>query len=147
MGTFNRVILIGNLGRDCDLRFTAQGVPIATLSVATTEVWNDKAGNRQSKTEWHRVVVFGKQAESLASYLTKGKSIAVEGKLQTREWEKDGTKRYTTEVRSDRIVLLGSAPRENGGRHVPDEAVGHGEPSVPADGVPSSELTDDDIPF
>src|SRR5947208_13675193 len=76
--------------------------------MATTEVWNDKAGQRQEKTEWHRIVVWGKQAESLQEYLTKGKQIYVEGRLQTRQWDdKDGNKRYTTEIKADRITLLG----------------------------------------
>src|SRR4029079_5389461 len=80
-----------------------------TINMATTEVWNDKAGQRQEKTEWHRVVLWGKQAETLAEYLTKGKQIYVEGRLQTRQWDdKDGNKRYTTEIRGDRIVLLSS---------------------------------------
>jgi len=108
MGSVNKVILVGNLGRDAELRYTPGGSPVATLNLATTEVWNDKAGQRQEKTEWHRVVLWGKTAESLNEYLTKGKQIYVEGRLQTRQWDdKDGNKRYTTEIRGDRIVLLG----------------------------------------
>src|SRR5512146_204260 len=108
MGSVNKVILVGNLGRDAELRYTPGGAAVATLNLATTEVWNDKSGQRQEKTEWHRVVLWGKSAESLAEYLTKGKQIYVEGRLQTRQWDdKDGNKRYTTEIRGDRIVLLG----------------------------------------
>ena len=108
MGSVNKVILVGNLGRDAELRYTPGGAAVATLNLATTEVWNDKAGQRQEKTEWHRVVLWGKTAESLNEYLTKGKQIYVEGRLQTRQWDdKDGNKRYTTEIRGDRIVLLG----------------------------------------
>ena len=108
MGSVNKVILVGNLGRDAELRYTPGGAAVATLNLATTEVWNDKGGQRQERTEWHRVVLWGKPAESLADYLTKGKQIYVEGRLQTRQWDdKDGNKRYTTEVRSDKIVLLG----------------------------------------
>ena len=108
MGSVNKVILVGNLGRDAELRYTPGGSPVATLNLATTEVWNDKGGQRQEKTEWHRVVLWGKTAESLNEYLTKGKQIYVEGRLQTRQWDdKDGNKRYTTEIRGDRIVLLG----------------------------------------
>src|SRR5256885_11689321 len=107
MGSVNKVILVGNLGRDAELRYTPGGAAVATLNMATTEVWNDKAGQRQEKTEWHRVVLWGKSAESLSEYLTKGKQIYVEGRLQTRQWDdKDGNKRYTTEIRGDRIVLL-----------------------------------------
>src|SRR5436190_11248223 len=108
MGSVNQVILVANLGRDAELRYTPGGAAVATINMATTEVWNDKAGQRQEKTEWHRVVLWGKPAESLTEYLTKGKQIYVEGRLQTRQWDdKDGNKRYTTEIRGDRIVLLG----------------------------------------
>ena len=86
MGSVNKVILVGNLGRDAELRYTPGGAAVATLNMATTEVWNDKAGQRQEKTEWHRVVLWGKSAESLNEYLTKGKQIYVEGRLQTRQW-------------------------------------------------------------
>ena len=117
MGSVNKVILVGNLGRDAELRYTPGGAPVATLNMATTEIWNDKGGQRQEKTEWHRVVLWGKTAESLSEYLTKGKQIYVEGKLQTRQWDdKDGNKRYTTEVRGDRVVLLGGGGGGGGGR-------------------------------
>ena len=97
MGSVNKVILVGNLGRDAELRYTPGGAAVATLNLATTEVWNDKQGQRQEKTEWHRCVLWGKQAESLQEYLVKGKQIYVEGRLQTRQWDdKDGNKRYTT---------------------------------------------------
>src|SRR5512145_237928 len=116
MGSVNKVILVGNLGRDAELRYTPGGAAVATINMATTEVWNDKGGQRQEKTEWHRVVLWGKSAESLAEYLTKGKQIYVEGRLQTRQWDdKDGNKRYTTEVRSDRLVLLSSGGNGGGG--------------------------------
>jgi single-strand DNA-binding protein len=93
MGSVNKVILVGNLGRDVELRFTPGGTAVATLSLATTEVWNDKSGQRQEKTEWHRVVLWGKTAETLQEYLLKGRQVYVEGKLQTRKWDdKDGNK-------------------------------------------------------
>src|SRR5689334_20984252 len=152
MGSVNKVILVGNLGRDAELRYTPGGAAVATLNMATTEVWNDKAGQRQEKTEWHRVVLWGKSAESLAEYLTKGKQIYVEGRLQTRQWDdKDGNKRYTTEIRGDRIVLLsggggggggsrGGGMASRGGEDFGSHGAGPGpEPSEP--------LTDDDIPF
>ena len=154
MGSVNKVILVGNLGRDAELRYTPGGAAVATLNMATTEVWNDKAGQRQEKTEWHRVVLWGKSAESLSEYLTKGKQIYVEGRLQTRQWDdKDGNKRYTTEIRGDRIVLLSSAGGRAGGsggggaaaRGGSDESMGG---QAPAPGPePSEPLTDDDIPF
>ena len=109
MGSLNKVMLIGNLGRDAELRHTANGTPVSTLNLATTETWKDKEGKQQGKTEWHRIVVWGKTAESLSQYLVKGKQIYVEGKLQTRKWDdKEGVTRYTTEIKSDRITLLGS---------------------------------------
>ena len=102
MGSVNKVILVGNLGRDAELRYTPGGAPVATLNLATTEVWNDKtSGQKQEKTEWHRIVLWGKSAESLSEYLTKGKQIFVEGRLQTRKWQdKDGHDKYTTEIRA-----------------------------------------------
>ena len=146
MGSVNKVILVGNLGRDAELRYTPAGAAVATINMATTEVWNDKSGQRQEKTEWHRVVLWGKSAESLAEYLTKGKQIYVEGRLQTRQWDdKDGNKRYTTEIRSDKIVLLGGG----GGRGASMDRGGGDSTSAQAPGPESSSepLTDDDIPF
>jgi single-strand DNA-binding protein len=147
MGSVNKVILVGNLGRDAELRYTPGGSPVATLNLATTEVWNDKSGQRQEKTEWHRVVLWGKTAESLSEYLTKGKQLYIEGRLQTRQWDdKDGNKRYTTEIRGDRIVLLGGG----GGAGRPQAAraaAGAGGAMDEPMGEPVTELTDDDIPF
>jgi len=149
MGSVNKVILVGNLGRDAELRYTPGGAAVATLNLATTEVWNDKGGQRQEKTEWHRIVLWGKQAESLQEYLTKGKQIYVEGRLQTRQWDdKDGNKKYTTEIKADRITLLGGGG--GGGRGasmdrgsaVTAHAGGGG-----GDEPPMEPITDDDIPF
>src|SRR3979490_1995842 len=120
--------------------------------MATTEVWNDKQGQRQEKTEWHRVVLWGKSAESLNEYLTKGKQVYVEGRLQTRQWDdKDGNKRYTTEIRGDRVVLLGGGSGGRGGGGMSrgggseESMVGHGQSSGAE--LPDTPLTDDDIPF
>ena len=143
MGSVNKVILVGNLGRDAELRYTPGGAAVASLNLATTEVWNDRSsGQRQEKTEWHRVVVWGKTAESLSEYLTKGKQIYVEGRLQTRQWDdKDGNKRYTTEVRGDRVVLLSGGGR---GAGAPSQQPESKEQEV---GVTAPALTEDDIPF
>lgn len=152
MGSVNKVILVGNLGRDAELRYTPGGAAVATLNMATTEVWNDKSGQKQEKTEWHRVVVWGKSAETLSEYLTKGKQIYVEGRLQTRQWDdKDGNKRYTTEIRGDRIVLLSGGGGGMGAAR-PQRAAAHaggggGAEHMEPMGEPISELTDDDIPF
>jgi single-strand DNA-binding protein len=154
MGSVNKVILVGNLGRDAELRYTPGGAAVATINMATTEVWNDKGGQRQEKTEWHRVVLWGKSAESLTEYLTKGKQIYVEGRLQTRQWDdKDGNKRYTTEIRGDRIVLLGGGGGGRGGGGVSrgggggseESTSGHGGVAPAPDGP--EPITDDDIPF
>jgi single-strand DNA-binding protein len=143
MGSVNKVILVGNLGRDAELRYTPGGAAVATLNMATTEVWNDKQGQKQEKTEWHRVILWGKQAESLQEYLTKGKQIYVEGRLQTRQWDdKDGNKRYTTEIKADRITLLGGG---GGGRSAGVER--STSASHAADEPPMEPITDDDIPF
>lgn len=104
----NKVILIGNLGADPELKFTAAGQAICNLSIATSEKWNDKNGEKQEKTEWHRVVAFGKQAEVLSQYLAKGSKIYIEGKIQTRSWEdKDGQTRYSTEVLANSFDFIG----------------------------------------
>ena len=160
MGSVNKVILMGNLGRDAELRYTPGGAPVATLNLATTEVWNDKtSGQKQEKTEWHRIVLWGKTAESLSEYLTKGKQIFVEGRLQTRKWQdKDGHDKYTTEIRADRITLLGGGGGGGGGAMSggarPQRSAGAGAAGSGGGGgdhepmgEPISDLTDDDIPF
>ena len=113
-GGINKVILVGNLGKDPEIRYTADGRPIANFSIATTETWTDKgSGERREKTEWHRVVVFGKLAEICGQYLSKGKQVYIEGKLQTRKWQgQDGQDRYTTEV----VVDFGGTMQMLGGR-------------------------------
>ncbi len=151
MGSVNKVILVGNLGRDAELRYTPGGAAVATLNLATTEVFKDREGQKKEDTQWHRVILWGKTAETLQDYLTKGKQIYVEGKLQTRKWkDKDGNDKYTTEVRGDRVVLLsgggggasrGERAESGGGRTPAADEFSHPEPGG------SVELTDDDIPF
>jgi single-strand DNA-binding protein len=144
MGSVNKVILVGNLGRDAELRYTPGGAAVATLNLATTEVWNDRNNQRQEKTEWHRVILWGKQAESLQEYLTKGKQIFVEGRLQTRQWDdKDGNKRYTTEIKADRVVLLSGSGRGAGSGQMDRAAA----PPGAHDEAPVEPITEDDIPF
>lgn len=139
MGSVNKVILVGNLGKDAELRYTPGGTAVASLRLATTDRYKDKDGQWKEQTEWHTVVIWDKMAESLAEYLRKGKQIYVEGRLQTRTWDdKEGKKRYMTEVRGDRIVLLGGRP-STGER---EEPAAQAEPSRE-----TTELTDDDIPF
>src|SRR5712691_1511549 len=109
MASVNKVIIIGNLGRDPETRYMPDGGAITNISVATTDKWKDKAGEMQEKTEWHRVAFFGKLAEIAGEYLKKGSQVYVEGRLQTRKWQdKEGQDKYTTEIVADRMQMLGS---------------------------------------
>lgn len=108
MGSVNKVILIGNLGADPELKYTPSSRALCNLRIATTDVFKDKGGQRQERTEWHRVTVWGDQAENCSKYLSKGRSVYVEGRLQTRSYDKDGQKHYATDVVAERVVFLGS---------------------------------------
>ena len=148
MGSVNKAILVGNLGRDAEMRFTAGGTPVATVSLATTERFTDRDGQKREDTQWHRIVIWGKTAESLHEYLTKGKQIYVEGRIQTREWtDKEGKQNKTTEIRADRIVLLGSAGGGEGRARPPRERHAETGESTPPDAGPVDAPHDDDIPF
>jgi single-strand DNA-binding protein len=141
--SLNKALVIGNLGRDAELKYTPQGVAVATMSVASNERWKDKAGKLQERTEWHRIVFWNGMAESLTQYLVKGKQVYVEGKLQTRDWtDKDGVKRYTTEIRADVIRLLGGGGGNSGG--VPHPADDTSDSSESTGTLP---VDDSDIPF
>jgi len=114
MGSVNKVILVGNLGADPDLKYTPSNRPVCNLSVATNEVWKDKSGEKQERVEWHRVNVWGDQAENCQKFLAKGRMVYIEGKLQTRKWQdKEGKDRYTTEIIADRVVFLGGGDGES----------------------------------
>ncbi len=143
--SLNKAQLIGNLGRDAELKYTPSGQAVSTINVATTEIWNDKNGQKQERTEWHRCIIWGKTAENLSEYLVKGKQVYVEGRIQTRQWEdKDGIKRYTTEIKADRVQLLGGPNKGGGGSQGsswPSSNQGDEQSSLP----PS--MPDDDIPF
>ena len=143
----NKVILVGRLGRDPELKYTASGVPFCRFSMATDDTWNDKAsGERQERTEWHNIVAWDRLAEICNQYLTKGRLVYIEGSLQTREWDdQDGNKRKTTEIRARDMVLLGGGENAGGGqrRTAMADAAGAGSPSS----APTSTITDDDIPF
>ncbi len=151
MGSVNKVILVGNLGKDAETKFTGSGFAIARFSMATTDRRKDsKTGEWQDRTEWHRVVLLGKQAESLQDYLKKGKQIYVEGRIETRSWDdKEGQKRYTTEIIADRIQLLGGAGRGGGSRGDDDYDGGSSAGSQAGGGVDpmAGGEADDDIPF
>ena len=130
----NKVMIIGRLGRDPELRYTQSGSPVATLNVATDESYTDRDGNKVDRTEWHRVSVFQRQAENCANFLAKGSLVFVEGSLQTRKWQdQQGQDRYTTEIKAQRVQFLdrkGDAPRDaGGGRGFEDD---YGAPAAPA---------------
>jgi single-strand DNA-binding protein len=155
MASVNKVILIGNLGRDPETRYMPEGGAITNISIATTEKWKDKNGEMQEKTEWHRVAFFGKLAEIAGEYLKKGSQVYVEGRLQTRKWQdKDGQDKYTTEIVANVMQMLGSRQGMGGG----DREAPAGEPRAAAGGAkpagkPAAKSGgkfddfEDDIPF
>ncbi|MDO9598532.1 MAG: single-stranded DNA-binding protein [Azoarcus sp.] len=163
MASLNKVILIGNLGKDPETRYAPSGDAITNLTLATTETWKDKGtGERREATEWHRVVFFGKVAEIAAQYLRKGSQVYVEGRLQTRKWQdKDGQDRYTTEIRGDEMKMLGrregagegpARGGDSGGYDAPASAPSR--PSSSPAAAPAAKPApggfgdfDDDIPF
>jgi single-strand DNA-binding protein len=153
----NKVILIGNLGRDPEVRSTPSGQPVASFSLATSRKWKDKTGNRQEETEWHNIVVWGKQAEIAGQYLKKGKQIYLEGRLQTRSWDdkQSGEKKYRTEVVCDNFQMLGSrgdmegggGGYSGGGSYEGGGSGGSSGGGASSGGGYGGEPDDDDIPF
>ena len=137
----NKVIIVGNLGQDPEARFTPQGTAVTNLSVATNESWKNQNGEIQDRTEWHRVVIYGKMAETASQYMQKGQMVYVEGRLQTNEWEdQNKNKRKTTEIRCDNFTMLGRGSDNQSG----------GAPSTGAMNTaptPSTSTDDDDLPF
>lgn len=152
MASVNKVILVGNLGRDPEMRYMPSGDAVASFSLATTDTWKDKSGQRQERTEWHRISMFGKQAEVAGQYLKKGSSVYIEGRLQTRKWtDKEGQERQTTEVVADRMQMLGGRGG-NAFEVMDDDAPQQSAPrpqAAPAGKPQSSGFDDfdDDIPF
>jgi single-strand DNA-binding protein len=144
MSGVNKVILIGNLGSDPQVRYTPQGTAVANFNIATTERFNNKSGEREERTEWHRIVAWGKLAEICQQYLKKGKQVYIEGRLQTRQWEdQQGQKRQTTEIVAQNMQMLGRAGDAVGGGG--GEFASQDFPSEPAPQTANS--TDDDLPF
>lgn len=150
----NKVILVGNLGNDPDVRYTASGSAVANISLATTDSWKDKnTGEQQDRTEWHRVVFFNRLGEIAAEYLRKGSQVYVEGRLQTRKWQdKEGNDRYTTEIVANEMQMLGG--RASGGapggdyNDAPPASQASGSSRAPAAAAPiADDGFDDDIPF
>ncbi len=136
--SLNKVQLIGNLGKDPELKYTPSGVAVATFSIATSESWKDQEGNQQEKTEWHNIVAWRKLAEIVGEYLKKGKKVYIEGKLQTRSYDKDGVKRYITEIVADQLIML-----DGGGGGKSNTGSTTAEPAPAASEGPK----EDDLPF
>jgi single-strand DNA-binding protein len=135
MASVNKVILLGNLGRDPETRYTTGGDAVTNLRIATSEQWKDKNGDKQERTEWHTVVLFGRQAEVAGEYLKKGRSVYIEGRLQTRKWtDKEGVEKYSTEVVADRMQLIGGGRDGGGGAPSDDEAPSSGGGRAPSRG-------------
>ena len=146
MSGVNKVILLGNLGANPEMRYTQGGAPVANLRLATTERWTDKSGQKQESTEWHRVVLFGKTAEIAGQYLTKGRQVFIEGRIRTRQWQDAaGQKRYSTEIVATQMTLVGGRGGPGAERGPDDMAA-----TVPPDDPMTSDFgggPDDDIPF
>ena len=141
----NKVILVGNLGQDPEVKYTAGGAAVTTLSLATSESWKDKdTGQDQEKTEWHRVVLWRRLAEIAGEYLKKGSKVYIEGQLQTRKWEQDGQTRYTTEVVGRDMQFLDSRGNTSSDNSSTYEDVNK---DMGSQNLPDSGITDDDIPF
>jgi single-strand DNA-binding protein len=150
----NKVILVGNLGNDPDIRYTAGGAAVANISVATTDSWKDKeSGEQQDRTEWHRVVFFGRLAEIVGEYLRKGSQVYLEGRLQTRKWQdKSGNDRYTTEIVANEMQMLGGRSGGGSGGGMPNNEQAPPAMSDSSSGsgtaaAADNDFVDDDIPF
>jgi single-strand DNA-binding protein len=148
MASLNKVMLIGNLGRDPEIRYTPDGSPVANFSIATTDYWTDKSGTRQERTEWHNIVAWTRLADLSKRFLAKGKQVYVEGRLRTREWtDRDGNKRRTTEIIASQMVLLGSRGEaaEQAPATAPQPAAAAYSEPEPA--IEEGGITDADLPF
>src|ERR1043165_9386425 len=150
MASVNKVILIGNLGKDPEVRYLPSGDAVTNISLATTDTWKDKSGEKQEHTEWHRVAFFGKTAEIAGEYLKKGSPVYVEGRIRTRKWQdKEGQDRYSTEIVADRMQLRGA--RGGGGGEAmarePSTASAWGKPAAQQKKGGAFDEMDDDIPF
>jgi len=139
MASVNKAIIVGNLGRDPELKYMPSGDAVCNFTIATKDTWKDRDGNQQEKTEWHNIVAFRRLAEICGEYLKKGKQVYIEGRIQTRSWDdKDGVKKYFTEIVADRMQMLGRRDEE------PDRVPA---PSPPEEGAPSPKDDEDDLPF
>lgn len=141
----NKAILIGNLGADPELRQTGSGTAVCEFRIATSERWKDRDGQQQERTEWHRIIVWGRQGENCARFLSKGRKVYVEGRIQTRKWQgQDGSDRYTTEIVANTVQFLGSG---SGGGGDYDSPPPPSDYDAPAPAQSSGSFSDDEIPF
>ncbi|WP_293005486.1 single-stranded DNA-binding protein [Nitrosomonas sp.] len=150
MASVNKVILIGNLGKDPETRYMSNGDAVTNITLATTDIWKDKNGEKQEKTEWHRVTFYRKLAEIAGEYLKKGRSVYIEGRLETRKWtDKNGVERYTTDIVASDMKMLGSRPGSDSFESAPDQEEGNSVPGRSSSAKSSSGFDDmdDDIPF
>lgn len=148
MSGLNKIILIGNLGKDPEMRYTPEGTPVATFSLATSENWTDKNGTRQEHTEWHNIVAWNRLADLSKRFLTKGRQVYVEGRLRTREWnDREGNRRRTTEVIVSQIVLLGSRSQSIDAPVPTQDSDRPGNAAEPEQAFGDAGITDNDIPF
>lgn len=146
MAGINKVIIVGHLGQDPEVRYMPDGTPVANFSIATSETWKDKqTGEKKERTEWHRIVAWRNLGELCGKYLAKGRQVYIEGKLQTRSWEKDGVTRYTTEIVATDVQFLGGARDEASGRQRPATNTSSFDQGYPEPPMPNTR--DDDIPF
>ncbi|MGE0047775.1 MAG: single-stranded DNA-binding protein [Acidithiobacillus sp.] len=146
MAGVNKVILLGHLGRDPEMRYMPDGTAVANMTIATSESYKDRDGNRQERTEWHRVALYARTAEVAGEFLRKGSQAYIEGRIRTRKWtDKDGQERYSTEIVGDRLQLIGG--RRDGGGDDPGVHGGSGGGGGGMDRVPTDEFPDDGIPF
>lgn len=147
----NKVLLIGNLTRDPELKSLPSGVQVTSLGLATNRVWKDREGQKKEDTEYHNVVIFGRQAETTAQYLKKGSSVLIEGRLQTRSWESDGQKKYRTEIIADRVQFGSSRGGGGGGEEQAPAGKSTESPNKGEKGgeinYPEEDINPDDIPF
>ena len=148
MSSLNKIMLIGHLGKDPEMRYTPEGTPVATFSLATSENWTDKNGTRQEHTEWHNIVAWRRLADLSKRFLTKGRQVYVEGRLQTREWnDREGNRRRTSEVIVSQIVLLGSRSQSTDAPVQTFDSGGTGNTEEPEQAFGDAGITDNDIPF
>ena len=146
--SINKAILIGRLGKDPEVKYTSSGQAVANFSIATDETYKDRNGEQQRRTEWHNIVAWRRLAEICGEYLVKGKLVYIEGPLRTRQWEdREGNKRTTTEIEAREMKMLSSKGEHNQGEGVSPQVDSKPQPSSPPAIAPSSEITDDDIPF